>query len=113
MAYFDDVTGLGNGIGGETLHIATANPKSFFQAISEPGSMPESEIRARLFLPAGPGVRPVVVVVPGSLGVGPPHVAAARRLTTATILPPRNADVTSSCPFNQLRPTTESPCSVD
>ncbi len=81
MAYFDDVTALDNGIGGETLRIATANPNSFFQAISAPGSMPESEIRARLFLPAGPGIRPVVIVVPGSLGVGPPHVAAARLLT--------------------------------
>ncbi len=81
MAYFDDVTALDNGIGGEIVRIATANPNGFFQAISEPGSMPQSEIRARLFVPPGTGARPVVVVVPGSLGVGRSHMAAARLLT--------------------------------
>ena len=43
--------------------------------------MPKAEISAKLFLPAARGVWPVVIVAPGSLGVGPPHVAAARLLT--------------------------------
>ena len=81
MTYFDDVTGLDNGIPSQTLRIPTANPTGFFQAISATDSMPEAEILGKLFVPAGQGVRPVVIVVPGSLGVGPPHVAAARLLT--------------------------------
>ena len=81
MAYFDDVTELDNGIRCEMLRIPSANPTGFFQAISAPGSMPKAEILAKLFLPTGQGVWPVVIVVPGSLGVGPPHVAAARLLT--------------------------------
>ena len=81
MAYFDEVIDLDNGIEGESIVIPTANPTGFFQAISEPGSMPKAEISAKLFLPTGRGGRPVVIVVPGSLGVGPSHVAAARLLT--------------------------------
>ena len=85
MPYFDDVTELDNGIGSETLVIPTANPTGFFQAISAPDSMLETEISAKLFLPAGRGAWPVVIVVPGSFGVGPPHIAAARLLTDSGI----------------------------
>ena len=81
MACFDDVTELDNGVRGETITIPTANPTGFFQAISARDSMPEAEILARLFLPAGPRNRPVVIVVPGSLGVAPSHLNAARLLT--------------------------------
>lgn len=81
MAYFDELTELDNGIRGETLRVRTANPTGFHQAVSEPGSMPGMEISARLFVPALPGIRPVVIVVPGSFGVGPSHMAAARLLT--------------------------------
>lgn len=81
MAYFDEVTELDNGIGGETLVIPTASPTGFFQAISAPDKMPEAEIRAKLFLPAERSPRPVVIVVPGSLGVAPSHLTAARLLT--------------------------------
>ena len=76
---------LDNGIHGEALRIATANPTGFYQAISEPGQMPETEILGSLFLPAGSGPWPVVVVVPGSLGVAPSHVAKADYLTDAGI----------------------------
>lgn len=81
MAYFDEVTELDNGVGGETFVIPTASPTGFFQAISEPDTMPGAEICARLFLPAEQGPLPVVVVVPGSLGVAPSHFTAARLLT--------------------------------
>ena len=81
MTYFDDVTELDNGIQSRTLRIPSANPTGFFQAISATDSMPEAEILGKLFVPAGQGVRPAVIVVPGSLGVGPSHVAAARSLT--------------------------------
>ena len=76
---------LGNGIAGETIRIPTADPMSFHQAISEPDAMPATEILGSLFLPPGEGPWPVVIVVPGSLGVAPSHVAKADLLTEAGI----------------------------
>ena len=76
---------LGNGIAGETLPIPTANPTGFHQAITEPNAMPATEIIGSLFLPPGEGPRPVVIVVPGSLGVAPSHVAKADLLTETGI----------------------------
>ena len=81
MAYIDEVNELDNGVRGEPVVIPTANPTGFFQAISAGDSMPRAEIMAKLFLPKGQGVRPVVIVVPGSLGVAPSHIAVARRVT--------------------------------
>ena len=76
---------LENGIAGEVLRIPTADPTGFHQAISEPGAMPATEILGSLFLPAGEGPWAVVIVVPGSLGVAPSHVAKADLLTEAGI----------------------------
>lgn len=76
---------LGNGIAGETLRIPTADPSGFHQAISEPEAMPTTAILGSLFLPPGEGPWPVVIVVPGSLGVAPSHVAKADLLTEAGI----------------------------
>ena len=76
---------LGSGIAGEVLRIPTADPASFHQAISEPAAMPATEILGRLFLPPGRGPWPVVIIVPGSLGVAPSHVAKADYLTDAGI----------------------------
>ena len=81
MTYFDEVTELDNGIRGEAIAIPTASPTGFFQAISAPDSMPVAEIAAKLFVPAGQGGWPAVIVVPGSLGVAPSHLAVARLLT--------------------------------
>ena len=76
---------LGNGIEGEPVTVPTANPTGFHQAISEPGRMPPTDIRGMLFTPRGDGPWPVVVVVPGSFGVAPSHVAKADHLTDAAI----------------------------
>ena len=76
---------LRNGIAGEAVRIPTANPTGFYQAMSEPGEMPATEILGSLFLPPGGEPRPVVIVVPGSLGVAPSHVAKADYLTDAGI----------------------------
>ena len=76
---------LDNGIRGEVLRIPTANPTGFHQAISEPEAMPPAHIFGNLFLPEGEGPWPVVIVVPGSLGVAPSHVAKAVYLTEANI----------------------------
>ncbi len=76
---------LGNGIASETLRIPTADPTGFHQAISEPDAMPAAEILGSLFLPRKGGPSPVVIVVPGSLGVAPSHIAKADLLTEAGI----------------------------
>ena len=76
---------LRNGIAGQAVRIPTANPAGFYQAMSEPDEMPATEILGSLFLPPGGGPRPVVIVVPGSLGVAPSHVAKADYLTDAGI----------------------------
>ncbi|NIP14199.1 MAG: hypothetical protein GWM88_05490 [Pseudomonadales bacterium] len=70
---------------GETLRIPTANPLNYFEAISNPGAMDLTEILGKLFLPDGQGPWPVVVVVPGSLGIAPSHVAKADILGEAGI----------------------------
>ena len=80
-----DTITLTNGIAGEILEITTANPNGFYQAISEPGSMPAARIFGQLFLPHGQGPHPVVIVVPGSLGIAASHVAKADMLTDAGI----------------------------
>ncbi len=81
----DTPTTLKNGICGEVLRIPTANPTGFHQAISEPAAMPRAQIFGNLFLPPGDGPWPTVIVVPGSLGVAPSHVAKAVHLTDAQI----------------------------
>ena len=80
---------LANGIEGESIRIPTANPTGFHQAISDPDGMPATEILGMLFPPFGPerseGPWPVAIIVPGSLGVAPSHVAKADYLTDAGI----------------------------
>jgi dienelactone hydrolase len=81
---------LANGIVGETLRIPTTNPVSFYQAISEPDAAPRAEIVGKLFKPdatasSGSGPWPLVIVVPGSLGVAPSHIAKAEFFAEAGI----------------------------
>jgi len=77
---------FGNGSRGAAVEIATADPTSYHQAISVPGALAPRTITGQLFLPpAGAAPWPVVVVVPGSLGVAPSHLAHAERLTDAGI----------------------------
>ena len=83
MAFGDQEVALGNGIRGEPVTVPTANPTGFHQAISEPAGMESAEIRGSVFIPSGRGPWPVVIVVPGSLGVAPSHVFKAELLTAA------------------------------
>ena len=85
MAFGDDEITLGNGIRGERLIVRTANPTTFYQAITEPEQMEAAEIAGCLFTPRASVPWPVVIVVPGSLGVAPSHVAKAEFLTNAGI----------------------------
>lgn len=63
------------------LTIPSANPTNYHQAISDPDAMECQDLWAKLFLPDGPGPFPVVIVVPGSLGLQPHHLAPASALT--------------------------------
>jgi len=76
---------LSSGIQSETIAISTGNPQSYYQTINEPDQIPSAEILAKLFLPHGQGPFPVVIVVPGSLGVAPSHIDKAEHFTSSGI----------------------------
>ena len=66
-----------NGSVGQNIDIPSANPRNYYQAISRPAEMESVAIDGKLFLPpgaSGKGPLPLVIVVPGSLGVAPSHV---------------------------------------
>ena len=70
-----------DGTGGLDVDVPSASPTNFHQVISVAAEMPRLVIDAKLFLPpraARP--LPLVIVVPGSLGVAPSHIAHAETL---------------------------------
>src|SRR5664279_2485724 len=73
---------------GQNIEIPSASPRNYHQVISSPAEMPKVTVDGKLFLPAS-GHRgkteklPLVMIVPGSLGVAPSHVAHAEALTRA------------------------------
>jgi dienelactone hydrolase len=70
-----------DGVRGETVEIPSADPRNYWQVISEPAAMPRLTIDGKLFRPAGArGPLPVVIVVPGSLGIAPSHLRHAETL---------------------------------
>ena len=75
-----------DGIGvGRNIDIPSASPANYYQVISRPADMPPVTIDGKLFLPAATVAKklPLVMIVPGSLGVAPSHVAHAETLTRA------------------------------
>ena len=73
-----------NGSRGQNLDIPSANPGNYHQAISRPEDMQPVSLDGKLSLPpdtAGKTPLPLVIVVPGSLGVAPSHLAHAATLT--------------------------------
>ena len=70
---------LPSGDAGQPLSIDSANPRNYHQAINAPAEMPRVTIDGRLFVPKNASKRlPVVIVVPGSLGVAPSHLRHAQ-----------------------------------
>jgi dienelactone hydrolase len=70
-----------NGARGETIEIPSANPLNYWQAISDPSAMPRVTVGGKLFVPpSARGRMPVVVVVPGSLGLEAVHLTHAETL---------------------------------
>src|SRR6185503_8306611 len=75
-----------NGVTGRTLDVPSASPLNYYQALSAPAEMPRTQIDGQLFAPPGarpPTGWPLVIVVPGSLGVDETHLAHAEALTAA------------------------------
>jgi dienelactone hydrolase len=71
------------GVTGEIVTVASANPLNYYQAISASAEVPGQDIHGQLFLPeqnSKSGSLPVVIIVPGSLGVAPSHIAHAETL---------------------------------
>jgi len=98
---------LENGVEGHPWQVETANPASFHELVSRPGEAPPAAIHAQTFLPPDVQDPPVVIVVPGSLGVAPSHLHKAVLLTNAGIaacvIDPFGARGVSSTVANQAR----------
>lgn len=71
------------GVIGENLVIPSANPLNYHQAITDPDGCERIDIDAKLFVPQADDPLPTVMIVPGSLGVGPNHEAHAETLVAA------------------------------
>jgi len=96
------------GCTGRPVDIETWNPRNYHQAISTPDAMPRGIIDGQLFLPADLRDRvPCVIVVPGSLGVAPSHLAHAETLVqqgiAAFVIDPFGARNVSSTVANQAQ----------
>jgi dienelactone hydrolase len=86
---FRDQTGSFGELGaGRNIDVPSASPVNYHQVISRSEDMPRVTIDGKLFLPA-PDSRsttdkfPLIMIVPGSLGVAPSHVSHAETLTRA------------------------------
>jgi dienelactone hydrolase len=82
MRFGEQTVTFANGVRGETIAIPSANPRNYHQAISAPSAMPRVALDGQLFIPkGGAGAKwPVVMIMPGSLGVAPSHVTHAETL---------------------------------
>ncbi len=71
-----------NGVKGENIAVPSATPANYYQVISAREDMPAITVDGKLFMAEARdgGPRPLVIVVPGSLGVAPSHVAHAETL---------------------------------
>jgi dienelactone hydrolase len=96
------------GIRGETLEIPSANPLNYRQVLGDRDAMPRVTIDAKLFVPSDPQrPTPVVVIVPGSLGIARSHLAHAETLlrlgVAVLVLDPFGARGVTSTVANQTQ----------
>ena len=85
MRFRDQTIAFKNGVNGHNFEIPTANPLNYFHVISRSAELPKLTIDGKLLLPPTDrrkidGKWPLVMVVPGSLGVAPSHVKHAETL---------------------------------
>ena len=86
MQFRDQDIVFADGSKGQNLDIPSANPLNYFDAVSNAGHLSRLSIDGKLFLPSSDkrqrgGKYPLVMVVPGSLGVAPSHLGHAETLT--------------------------------
>jgi dienelactone hydrolase len=106
----DQAITFAGGAAGRNVQIPTASPRNYHQAVSAAAEMPRIAIDGKLFLPPGAPAAarwPLVIVVPGSLGVAPSHLAHAETLTgaglAAFVLDPFGARGVTSTVANQTQ----------
>ena len=80
-------TGANGQSKGQNFEIPTANPANYFHVISNSADLPRLAIDGKLFLPASDqrkrnGKLPLVMVVPGSLGIAPSHLKHAETVVS-------------------------------
>jgi dienelactone hydrolase len=98
-----------NGSVGRNVDIPSANPTNYYQAISRSADMDAVTIDGKLFLPPDADGRrlPLVIIVPGSLGVAGSHLAHAEAFTglgiAAFVLDPFGAGGIGSTVANQTQ----------
>jgi dienelactone hydrolase len=85
LRFRDSDVVFADGSGGKNIEIPSANPPNYFHAISQPADLPRVAIDGKLFLPGNnrrqrDGKWPLVIVVPGSLGVAASHLSHAEAL---------------------------------
>ena len=88
----DRTVTFASAVTGRNLEVPSASPLNYHQAVSAQAEMSRAVVDGKLFLPAAaprppgaarPGGWPLVIVVPGSLGVDATHLAHAETLTGA------------------------------
>jgi len=85
LRFFDTDIVFAGGTTGANVKIPSANPLNYFHVVSRSAELPTVTIDGKLFLPTKDhrqtsGKFPLVMVVPGSLGVAPSHLAHAEAL---------------------------------
>ena len=86
LRFRDQVITFASGVTGRSLEVPSASPRNYYQAVSRTAEVPRTPIDGQLFLPPRTTTTrrvPVVIVVPGSLGVAVSHLAHAEALTDA------------------------------
>lgn len=110
VRFRDQAITFANGSSGRDVSVPTANPTNYFHAMSAAADMAPARIDAKLFLPPKrkPGERlAAVIIVPGSLGVAPSHLAHAETMTNlgaaSLVLDPFGARGVTSTVANQTQ----------
>lgn len=100
---------FGNGAVGQSMSFESANPTNYADMISRRTDTARLQIDGKLFLPPAPIATPtpLVIVVPGSVGVAVSHLSHAETLTdlgiAAFVLDPFGARRVSSTVANQTQ----------
>ncbi len=93
------------GVAGENVDVPSANPLNYHQAVNDPEGCEPVVVDGKLFLPPADRPLPLVLVVPGSLGVADSHVGHAETLVAAGyavfVLDPFGARAIQSTVANQ------------